>query len=153
VPNRIGSDRWAMFSLERPEKVQLKGVTLTLVNPQSKPACVFEQRISTGQGFEGITLRNDGMPVIPPELLLTECLVRGNGDFIVMRDPVPARYELKDTAVGVDGNLLQLRLVMDSQGTDREGITLELDRFTFRFGQSLISVEGSGSPTEKLPPL
>ena len=38
---------------------------------------------------------------------------------IVMR-PVPARYELKDTAVGVDGNLLQLKLVMDSPEWDRK---------------------------------
>ena len=153
VPNQVGSERWTMFSLERPEKVQLQGCTLTVQNPQGKSACVFEQRTSVGQGLESIGIRNDGMPVVPPELLLTETLVRGNADFIVMRDPVPARYELKDSAVGIDGNLLQLNLVMDSKGMERESITLELEHFTFRSGQSLLSVEGSGGQTEKLPPI
>ena len=138
VPNRIGSDRWSLFSLERPEKVQLEGVTLTIVNPFNKPACVFEQR-SAIAGLDGIGNRNDGMPVVPPELLLTQCLARGNGDWIVMRDPVPARFELKETAVGIDGSLLGLKLMMDSVGMDRESITLELEHFTFRYGESLIA--------------
>lgn len=153
IPNRVGSERWSMFSLERPEKVQLKGVTLTVANPNNKPACVFEQRVPVGQGLENMGLRKDGMPVVPPELLLVESFARGVGDLIVMRDPVPARYELKDTAVGVDGNLLQLKLVMDSPGMERESITLELEHVTCRLGQSLLSVEGSGGLSEKLPPL
>lgn len=151
VPNRTGSDRWALFALERPDKVQLKGVTLTLINPNNKPACLFEQRSPAGQGFENISLRNDGIPTVPPELLLTKSAVRGTGDFIVVRDPVSARFELKDSAIGIDGNLLQLRLVMDLVGMDRENITLELDHITFRYGQSLLSVEGTDGPTERLP--
>ena len=153
IPNRAGSERWAMFSLERPEKVQLKGVTLTVANPHNKSACVFEQRSPAGQGLENMGTRKDGMPVVPPELVLTESFVRGIGDFIVMRDPVPARFELKDTVVGVDGNLLQLKLVMDSVGMERESIMLELEHVTCRLGQSLLSVEGSGGLSEKLPPL
>ena len=153
VPNRINSDRWALFSLERPEKVQLKSVGITIDNPQRKAACVFEQRNSAGPNLENIAVRTDGMPVVPPELVMNECLVRGSSDFIVMRDPVPARYELKECAVGVDGDLLQLRLVMDAYGIDRETITLELEHVTTRFGKSLLAVEGSGSPTEKLPKL
>jgi serine/threonine-protein kinase len=154
VPNRIGFDRWALFSLERPEKVQLKGVTLTIVNPNNKPACAFEQSYPAGQGLETINSRNDGIPVEPPELLLTKSLVRGNGDLVVMREPMSTRFELKDTAVAVDGNLLQLKLVMDNMdlvGKEREKITLELEHFTFRFGQSLLFVEGTGDSTEKLP--
>ena len=150
VPNRVGSDRWAMFSLERVEKIQLKHVVLTVVNPNKKPACVFEQRSPAGHGLESI--RNDGLPVLPPELSVTDSLVRGNADFTpVMRDPQSAHFELKDTAVGVDGDLLQLKLVMDSVGMDRENIPLELERLTFRFGQSLLAVEGTGGPNEKLP--
>ena len=153
VPNRIGSDRWAMFSLERPEKVQLKGVTLTVINPQYKLACFFEQRVAAGQGLESIGARLDGMPLVPPELVMTECLVRGKADLIVMRDPVPARYELKDSAIGIDGNLLQLKLVMDSDGMERESIKLELEHLTLRSAQCLLAIEGSGGQTERLPPI
>ena len=153
VPNRAISDRWAMFSLERPEKVQLKGVTVTVTNPHNKAACVFEQRAPVGQGLDGMGLRKNGMPVIPPEMLLTESFVRGVCDFIVLRDPVPARFELKDSVVGVDGNLLQLKLVMNPIGMERESISLGLEHVTCLLGQSLLSVEGMGGLTEKLPPI
>src|SRR5262249_22093476 len=62
-------------------------------------------------------------------------------------------YDLKDTVVGVDGNLLQLRLVMDSVGMERESITLDLEHVTCRLGQSLLVVEGTGGLTERLPPI
>ena len=153
VPNRVSSDRWAMFSLERPEKVQLKGVTITITNPHNKAACVVEQRAPVGQGLDGMGLRKNGMPVIPPELLLTESFVRGVCDFIVLRDPVPARFELKDSVVGVDGNLLQLKLVMNPVGMEKESISLGLEHVTCLLGQSLLSVEGMGGLTEKLPPI
>jgi eukaryotic-like serine/threonine-protein kinase len=153
VPNRVSSDRWAMFSLERPEKVQLKGVTITVTNPHNKAACVVEQRAPVGQGLDGMGLRKNGMPVIPPELLLTESFVRGVCDFIVLRDPVPARFELKDSVVGVDGNLLQLKLVMSPVGMEKESISLGLEHVTCLLGQSLLSVEGMGGLTEKLPPI
>lgn len=150
VPNRVNSERWSLFSLERPEKVDLHGVNITIANPHNKPVCVFEQVASAGSASDNSVTRSNGMPVVPPELKLTECLVRGQGDFIVMRDVVPARYELKDVAIGVDGNLLQMKLVMDDVA---ETITLDLDRVTFRFGQSLLVVEGTGGQTERLPKL
>lgn len=153
VPNRVGTERWALFSLERPERVQLKGVTVTVTNPYNKPACIFEQRAPVGQGLDGIGIRLGGMPVVPPEMLLTESFVRGGCDFIVMRDPVPARFELKDSVVGVEGSLLQLKLVMDTVGMERESISLELEHVTCLLGQSLLSVEGMGGLAEKLPPL
>ena len=148
IPNRISAERWSLFALERPEKVELTGVNITIVNSFNKPVCVFEQSASAGSGSDSPTVRSDGMPVVPPELKLTECLVRGQGDFIVMRDIVPARYELKDVAIGMDGNLLQLKLVMDAIS---ETITLDLDKVTFRYGQSLLAVEGTGGQTERLP--
>ena len=153
VPNRAGTDRWALFSLERPEKVQLTGVTLTLKNLYNKSACLFEQRAPVGQGLDGMGVRKTGMPVVPPELLLSESFVRGAGDFIVLRDPVPARFEIKDSVIGVEGNLLQLKLVMESLGMERESISLELEHVTCLLGQSLLSVEGMGGITERLPPL
>jgi len=153
VPNRVGSDRWAMFLVERPEKVQLNFVTLTVANPYNKPACVFEQRSPSVPSLEGMVPPKNGMPAVPPELVVNESFVRGVCDFIVMRDPVPARFDLKDVFVGVDGNLLQLKLVMDSGGMDRESIQLELTHVTCRLGQSLLTVEGSGGFSEKLPPL
>ena len=133
--------------------MQLKGVTITVTNPHNKAACVVEQRAPVGQGLDGMGLRKNGMPVIPPELLLTESFVRGVCDFIVLRDPVPARFELKDSAVGVDGNLLQLKLVMSPVGMEKESISLGLEHVTCLLGQSLLSVEGMGGLTEKLPPI
>jgi hypothetical protein len=151
IPNRLGSERWAMFSLERPEKVQLNRATVTLVNPHNKLACVFEQRTTVGQSLENMGIRKDGMPVVPPELLITKSFIRGIGDFIAMRDLVPARYDLKDVVVGLDGNLLQMNLTTDSMETERETVTLDVEHVTALLGQSLLAVEGSGSLTEKLP--
>ena len=153
VPNRVGGDRWSMFSLERPEKVKLNGVTITMTNTYNKAACVFEQRAPVGQGLDGIGVRKNGMPVVPPELVVNESFVRGVCDFIVLRDLVPARFEVKDSVVGVDGNLLQLKLVMEALGMERESILLELEHVTCLLGQSLLSVEGMGGLTEKLPPI
>ena len=71
----------------------------------------------------------------------------------MLRDPVPARFEIKDSVIGVEGNLLQLKLVMESLGMERESISLELEHVTCLLGQSLLSVEGMGGITERLPPL
>lgn len=151
VPNRFKGDHWSMFSLERPEKLQLRRVSLTLDNPYDNAACAFEQRVTGNRSLAGMGNKNDNMPTVPPELVLTESLVRGNGDLIVMQDPVAARYEMKDVAIGLDGNMLRMKLLPESIETERQSIMLELDHVTFRFGQSLVSVEGTGESTDKLP--
>ncbi len=153
VPNRTGSDRWALFSLERPEKLHLKGVTVTVTNPHNKAACVIEHRAPVGKGLEGMGLRRNGMPVVPPETLLTKSIVRGVCDFVVMRDPVPARFELKESLIGVEGNLLQLRVVVDAADMEKEGIALQIEHVTCLLGESLLSVETIGGSTDILPPI
>jgi len=153
IPERIAADRWALFSLERPEKLQLHGVTITVANPQTQPACVIEQVAAAGQGLGNVGMMKNGMPVEPPKVSISESLVRGECDLILLRDAVPVRFQIKDAFVALQGSLFHAMCQTELANVETERVTLELDHATCLLSDGLILTEGIDNLTDRTPPL
>ena len=153
VPERIAADRWALFSLERPEKLQLHGVTITVANPNGQPACVVEQVAATGQGLGNVGMMKNGMPAEPPRVSISESLVRGEADLFFLRDAVPARFQIKDVLVSLQGSLFHAACQSELANAEADRVTLELDHATCFLSNSLILTEGIDNLPDRTPPL
>ena len=153
VPERIAADRWALFSLERPEKLQLHGVTITVSNPNGQPACVVEQVAATGQGLGNVGMMKNGMPAEPPRVSISESLVRGESDLFFLRDAVPARFQIKDVVVALQGSLFHAACQSELTNAETDRVTLELEHATCLLSNSLILTEGINNLPDRTPPL
>ncbi|MBC8115899.1 MAG: serine/threonine protein kinase [Candidatus Saccharimonas sp.] len=153
IPERIAADRWALFSLERPEKLQLHGVTITVANPNAQPACVIEQVAAAGQGLGNVGMMKNGMPAEPPKVSISESLVRGECDLILLRDAVPVRFQIKDVLVALQGSLFHAMCQTELANVESERVTLELDHATCCLSEGLIVTEGIDNLTDRTPPM
>ncbi len=153
IPERISADRWAVFSLERPEKLQLHGVTITVANPNAQPACVIEQVAAAGQGLGNVGMMKNGMPAEPPKVSISESLIRGECDLILLRDAVPVRFQIKDVLVALQGSLFHAVCQTELANAESERVTLELDHATCCLSEGLIVTEGIDNLTDRTPPL
>ena len=153
IPERITADRWALFSLERPEKLQLHGVTITVANPNAQPACVIEQVAAAGQGLGNVGMMKNGMPAEPPKVSISESLIRGECDLILLRDAVPVRFQIKDVLVALQGSLFHAICQTELANAESDRVTLELDHTTGLLSDSLILTEGIDNLTDRTPPL
>ena len=153
VPERIAADRWALFSLERPEKLQLQGVTITVANPNAQPACVVEQVAAAGQGLGNVGMMKNGMPAEPPRVSISESLVRGEADLFFLRDAVPARFQIKDVVVALQGSLFHAVCQSEVTNAETDRVTLELDHATCLLSHHLILSEGIDNLPDRTPPL
>ena len=153
IPERIAADRWALFSLERPEKLQLHGVTITVANPNAQPACVIEQVAAAGQGLGNVGMMKNGMPAEPPKVSISESLIRGECDLIQLRDAVPVRFQIKDVLVALQGSLFHAMCQTELANVESERVTLELDHATCCLSEGLIVTEGIDNLTDRTPPM
>ena len=153
IPERITADRWALFSLERPEKLQLHGVTITVANPNAQPACVIEQVAAAGQGLGNVGMIKNGMPAEPPKVSISESLIRGECDLILLRDAVPVRFQIKDVLVALQGSLFHAMCQTELASAESDRVTLELDHATCLLSDGLILTEGIDNLTDRTPPL
>jgi eukaryotic-like serine/threonine-protein kinase len=153
IPERIAADRWALFSLERPEKLQLHGVIITVANPNSQPASVIEQVAAAGQGLGNVGMMKNGMPAEPPKVSISESLIRGECDLIQLRDAVPVRFQIKDVLVALQGSLFHAMCQTELSNVESERVTLELDHATCCLSEGLIVTEGIDNLTDRTPPL
>ncbi|HEY4262501.1 MAG TPA: serine/threonine-protein kinase, partial [Schlesneria sp.] len=103
IPERVPADRWALFSLERPRKLQLEDVTVTIVNPLNRPACVVEQKAAPGQGVGNMGIMKNGSPAEPPLISVTKSLIRGQCDLLYLCDAISARFQMERAVVAVQG--------------------------------------------------
>jgi len=153
IPNRVTADRWTLFSLERPEKFQLRGVTITVSNSNRQTACVIEQVVGPGQGFNSSGLLKNGMPVESQNISITESLVRGECDLIHLRDSASIRYSAKDTLVALNGVLLRALCETEPSAVETDHVTFELEHTTCFVSNGLIIIEGIDNLTHRTPPI
>jgi eukaryotic-like serine/threonine-protein kinase len=153
IPKAITADRWALFSLERPKELQLHDVTVTVVNASNQPACVIEQVAAPGQGVGNMGIMKNGMTLEPPKVSILDSLFRGQSDLIVLRDAVPARFQLKDTVVAMQGTLFHAICPTELSRSETDRVVLELDHTTCVTADSLIVTEGIDNLTDHTPPL
>lgn len=153
VPERVSSDRWVLFSLERPHELQLKDATVTIDNPTNQAACVFEHRAAPGQGVGNMGIMKNGSPAEPPRISITDCLIRGQSDVLLLRDAVPARVQITDAVVAVQGTLLHALCQSEMTSSDGDRFWVVLDSVTCLTTDGLILTEGVNQLNDYTPPL
>ena len=126
---------WTLFSLERPEQLQLDGVTITIANPRRRQASVIEfgSPASLAAG-----LMKTGQPAAPPEIRLSDCVIRGAAALITIREMTSARFAVQDSLIALDDSLLQVTGRPAMNMKDGSQIKLELLHTTAILGGSLI---------------
>lgn len=155
VPDLVNADRWAVFSLERYREMklqlQLQDVTVTVVNPANKPACVVEQSVAPGQAVGKMGLLKDVSQIEPPRVELSDCLVRGQSDLILLRDSMTARFHLNDAVVGVQGSLLHAACQSEMNNSENGRISLVLESVTCLAGEGLVVAEATNPLNDYTP--
>lgn len=153
VPERVTANRWAVFSLEQPRELQLRDVTVTLVNPGSQPACVIEHKSAPGPGVSNMEIMKNGSAVESPRVYISDSLLRGECDLILLKDPVAARFQLKDAVVAIQGALLHANCQSEISKSETDRVTLDLDSTTCLVSDGLILAEGSNQLMDHTPPM
>ena len=150
VRDEIATDRWAIFSLQGTEQVRLRGVAVTLRNPQHRSAVVVEW-LPRDRGEFGDMNMMKRQAREPLRFEIQASMLRGTGDLFLVAHNEPCRFDLQDVAVALDGNLLY-QLGGSERAADAERLELKLDRCTCILGQSLVKVEaGDQFPRELMP--
>lgn len=153
VPERITTDRWAVFSLEQQRELQIHDVTVTVENPGAQFACVIEQKAAPGPGVGNMGMIKPGMPIDPPRVSINDTLVRGDCDLILLKDAVSARFQLKDAVVALQGSLLHANCQAEMTSASRDGVSLVLDFTTCLTSDGLVLTEGGNQGMDHTPPI
>jgi serine/threonine-protein kinase len=134
APSTIGAG-WALFSLERPEQLQLDSVTITIANPRRRQASVIEFGASTSSASG---MMKTSQPAAPPEIRLANCVVRGAATLIAVREAMSVRFAVEDSLIAVDDALLTVSGRPAMSANDGSQLKLELTHTTAILGGSLI---------------
>jgi eukaryotic-like serine/threonine-protein kinase len=110
VNSRFFTDSWVLLSLSQAEEVRLRGVLVTIENPQGHPAAVVELTENSG----GLDDRMpDAMERPPLRCYLEDSFFRGQADLFLCENVEPARIELSNVALALSGSIMHL-LGMDA---------------------------------------
>lgn len=153
IPERVPADRWALFSLERPRKLQLEDVTVTIVNPLNRPACVVEQKAAPGQGVGNMGIMKNGSPAEPPLITVTKSMIRGQCDLLYLRDAISARFQMERAVVAVQGALLHAVCQSEMNNSENDRYWIDLESVTCLTYDGLVVTEGVNPVNDYTPHL
>jgi eukaryotic-like serine/threonine-protein kinase len=149
VDETADAELWTVFATERAEALHLHGCTVTVQNPRQRPATVVELRSSPAAMMPEMT-NAVVQPRSPFEVEMTESIVRGEADLILIKNVEPARLSLKQTALALQGTLLSGR--GHSEFTqDNAQWELRLEFVTAVLGNGLVRLDSGTSPRKLLP--
>jgi serine/threonine-protein kinase len=130
------SDRWAAFSLSRADALELRGVSVTVRNPDRRAAAVVELASALAVDTERT------MPESMMRKLLVldwkDAVLRGECDVLMSETLEPADVYLDNVAVAVSGTLLRM------PGRERDARVADDARFAFRRLQHVTALLGDG---------
>jgi len=130
-----------MLALEQSSTVLMRGVTVTLDNPQQRPASIIEL-VDAAQG-EMAEMMADRAGPIPIDVHLEASMFRGNGHFIWCRNMLSAEFRLNQVALGLGGNFCSIAEMMGRPVVaEREPyIHVSLDHVTGLFRKGLLNLD------------
>ncbi len=138
IPENAGGQAWSLFSLARPERLRLQGVTATIINPRNAQAMFVEFTAPLAEGLTKGAMK-EGAAALITDFGIDRCLFRGEGSGLVVRDSAPLRCEIKESLFGLSESLVMTDV--SSQTMQAPGdISLELSRSTILLGGSLVSL-------------
>ena len=149
VQEEVVTDRWALFSLWNPQSLRLQQVTVTLKNPQDKPATVVEWISGAAQMTDDM-MANTKPQREPFELEMTECFLRCEGDLCVIDNNEAGRVSLEHCAVATSGSLLHI-LGCEENPLENEGLEVRLEHVTGLVDNGLVRVHCGDLPRRLIP--
>lgn len=99
-------DSWSMIEAGTTSDVVLRGVSLTVANPNQAPAAIFELPAPSAGGID--EMMSDTARALSFRLQMEESVCRGQADLLVQRNAESTDIRLRDTAVAVSGALVRL---------------------------------------------
>ena len=141
---------WVLFSLEQPEQLKLEGVTITVVNPGRRQASVMELGSSSGSAAGKIKV---GLPNLPPEILVSGCVIRGGATLMAVRESIAARFALEDSLIALESSLVQVAARPSMNAGENSQLNLEITHATLLLGGSLIVARQENSLNDRPIPL
>jgi serine/threonine-protein kinase len=149
VRDDISTDQWALFSVQRPERIRLQGAAITLHNPRGRPAVMAEFKGGLNRSMMDMEMQTSN-PSLPPEFELYDCIIRGGGDLFLSKQAEGRRLILNQCIVALDGALLREQGAMDVPN-DVPQIDLRIDHVTAVVNSDLVRMESGSQPRKLIP--
>ncbi len=148
----LPADRWAVFSMQRAEKLDLRGVNLTVSNPHHQPAAVIESTTPPGQALTAMSMMKTGIAATGADLSIGRSFVRGGAELLHVSDAAPLRVTVSDSAFALEDVLLHVVGPMDSP-PDNISVALDLRHATCLLGNGLALLESADEFGSRLLPV
>lgn len=148
----LPADLWAVFSLQRAERLDLRGVQITVSNPHRQISAVIEATTPPGQALSTMSMMKTGLPVPGVDLSIGRSFVRGGAELLQIRDAIPVNVDIVDSAFGLDDVLLHVVGPMDSP-PDNPSVRFDLSHSTCLLGSSLVLMQSADEFGSRLLPV
>ncbi|HET6422484.1 MAG TPA: serine/threonine-protein kinase [Planctomycetaceae bacterium] len=142
IPDNPGSHPWALFSLTRPERLKLQGVTATLLNPRSAQATFIEFLPPPSEAMAKMGAMKEGSAALTTDVFIERSFLRGEGVGLALKDSAALRCEISQSMFAVSEWLVSTDGGAQTMQTPG-GIALEFNRSTFLLGSGLVSLAGA----------
>lgn len=141
IPDNPGSHPWALFSLTRPERLKLQGVTATLINPRNAQAMFVEFQPPLSEAMAKMGAMKEGSGTLTTDVFIERSFFRGEGVGLSLKDSAALRCEITQSMFAVSEGLISTEGAAQTMQTPA-GIALEFNRSTFLLGGGLVSLAG-----------
>lgn len=146
----VKEGEWAaLVSMSGAEQVRFQSVSVTVVNPSSRPAAVVEVAPAAGQSMAKMKMMAGAMPTDRPryDVKFVESFIRGSAEVAVVRHTNSGQIDLEQSAVSVEGAVLAL-LGGTEPAAPESQVRLSLEHVTAAVGNGLLRVDSGDTPRE-----
>jgi serine/threonine-protein kinase len=135
------AERWALFSLTQAEELELRGVSISVENPQSASATILE--IVSPRSVESLQMMRESGRRREVIVDWADCFARGTCDVIVNETLEPAEIRLNDVALAAQGTLLRSygQEQFDGPPPADSQCSIELRRVSAILGEGILRVD------------
>lgn len=144
------SDRWAIFSLEQPESVQMEGVTVTVENrDRHRQIAVFN--LSSGTNFSDMPMPDNGT-LKPLQVTISRCVFRGGCDLLTVHQQTGSQFTIEDTLLALGPYGTVVRVVGGMYEPDDDAfVDLTLKHCTVLVSHCLVVMSSDTVPHKLIP--
>jgi serine/threonine-protein kinase len=142
MTSEVSADRWSLFRLDGPNRVQLENVTLDCQNADHQSASVFDLSDEASSP--------DDIETSETSISLDRVVCRGDVDGFRISSQPQGRIRIRNSAFAVSGTLLT-NLGSTSMLQTRGDLELWMEHSSFVLGNSLILMKDSDELTGRGP--
>lgn len=129
-------DRWALFRLERPERLRLDDAFITVVNPTNAAVSIIEC-VSPASSFVKMGAMKDNPPQMTTEVIIDQSVLRGEANGIWVQDAAAYRLRLRRSLFTFAEWLVQCEPPREATMAQLR-VGLEIEHCTAILGQGML---------------